>query len=184
MEITIRIILFTGIMIYFSSRWLINRKGVNCNQKRTFFSFVLVAAEIMTICVIVSQLFWNIATWKLPLIVRIAGLILFISSTWLSVHSRLLLSNSYSTARKFAKPKQLIRHGPYKYIRHPIYSGTLVMGLGFELALQSYLFFIVLIPGTILIYILTRKEEAKLENWFPGYKQYRKTTKRLIPFIF
>lgn len=177
-------LLLLGILIYFGSRWILDRGKKNDSKEKIFFSYVLLLAEIVTIFTVITQLLWNIAKWDLPIIIGWVGLVLFISGVLLSVYSRIVLGSAYSTARNFSKPSRLIRHGPYRYIRHPIYSGTLLMGLGFELAMASYLFFIVFILGTIVIYFCSKEEEKRLVIWFPQYRNYQERVKKFVPFIF
>lgn len=176
--------LLFGVLVYFGSRWILNRKKVNDSKEKIFFSYVLLFAEIATIFVVIVQLLWNIIEWDLPILARWVGLVLFIVGVLLSVYSRIVLGSVYSTARNFSRPNRLIQHGSYRYIRHPIYSGTLLMGLGFELAVASYLFFAVFTLGAVVIYLCSREEERRLAKWSPEYRDYQKRTKRFIPFIF
>jgi len=180
----VKILLLLGILIYFVSRWILDQGKKSNGRKKIFFSHILVLAEIATVFAVVTQLLWDIVKWDLSLMIRWVGLILFIGGVFLSVYSRVVLGGVYSTARNFSKPKQLVQHGPYRYIRHPIYSGTILMGLGFELAISSYLFFVVLIFGTAVVYFCAEKEEKMLENCFWEYRDYQKRTKRFIPFVF
>lgn len=178
-----KILLLLGVLIYFGSRWILDR-GKNNGKEKIFFSHVLLLAEIATVFAVFAQLLWNVAKWDLPIMVRWVGLTLFIGGVLLSVYSRVVLGGAYSTARNFSKPDHLIQRGPYSYVRHPIYSGTLLMGLGFELVVASYLFFAVLILGTVIIYFCAKEEEKRLMDWFPEYGDYRKRVKKFVPFIF
>lgn len=179
-----KILLLIGVLVYFGSRWALDRGKKNGSKEKIYFSYILLLAEIATIFAVITQLLWNIAKWDLPSTIRWTGLVLFIGGALLSVYSRIVLGDVYSTARNFSKPSHLVQHGPYSYIRHPVYSGTLLMGLGFELAVASYLFFVVLIPGIAVIYFCTKEEERRLVKWFPEYGDYQKRTKKFIPFIF
>lgn len=179
-----KISLFIGILIYFGSRWILDRGKSNGSKEKIFFSYILLFVEIATIFAVIVQLLCNIAKWDLPTMVRWVGLALFISGVLLSVYSRIVLGSAYSTARNFSKPNRLIQYRSYRYIRHPIYSGTLLMGLGFELAVASYLFFAVFTLGAVVIYLCSREEERRLIKWFPEYRDYQRRTKKFIPFIF
>lgn len=179
-----KILLLLGVLIYFGSRWILDRGKKNNSREKIFFSHVLLLAEIATVFVVITQLLWNIAKWDLPIMVRWVGLMLFVGGVLLSVYSRVVLGDAYSTARNFSKPDHLIQHGPYSYVRHPIYSGTLLMGSGFELVVASYLFFAVLILGTVIIYFCAKEEEKRLMNWFLEYRDYQKRVKKFVPFIF
>jgi len=79
-----------------------------------------------------------------------------------------------------------MKQGIYKYIRHPIYSGSIIGVLGFGLVFRAL---IVLIFCLFLYFIIFRQrmiyEEQILEDKFgQEYVTYKKKTKRLIPFIY
>lgn len=78
----------------------------------------------------------------------------------------------------------LIQSGPYRLVRHPIYSGILFMALGWSVCLQS----LVKLGFTLLLFICfdlkSRREERFLAQIFPEYDDYRKRVSRLVPFIY
>ncbi len=84
------------------------------------------------------------------------------------------------------KPKQLINKGIYSMIRHPMYTGYLLMWLGTVLALQSVygllLFLLLTIPA--LIYRIKVEEELLMKSFGKKYHNYMKRTYRLLPFIY
>ncbi|HEX3012576.1 MAG TPA: isoprenylcysteine carboxylmethyltransferase family protein [Syntrophomonadaceae bacterium] len=92
--------------------------------------------------------------------------------------------NSYaSTVIQVDKEQQVIKTGPYAIVRHPMYTGLLLMQLFTPIALGSYwalIFAVLFIP--VLIFRI-RKEEVLLRD-LPGYTDYlNKTRYRLIPSI-
>lgn len=93
--------------------------------------------------------------------------------------------NSYaSTIIQVEKEQQVITTGPYAIVRHPMYTGLLMMQLFTPLALGSYwaLIFALLFIPTIIFRI--RKEEEVLLRDLPGYTNYcMKTRYRLIPSV-
>lgn len=93
--------------------------------------------------------------------------------------------NSYaSTVIQVDKEQQVIKTGPYAIVRHPMYTGLLLMQLFTPLALGSYwalIFALFFIPT--LIFRIKKEEEVLLRD-LPGYKDYyTKTPFRLIPSI-
>ncbi len=74
--------------------------------------------------------------------------------------------------------------GPYRFVRHPMYVGILLMSFGMPFLLGSW---IALIPGVLniaLFFVRTALEDRTLQEELPGYKEYTQQTRyRLIPGI-
>ncbi len=74
--------------------------------------------------------------------------------------------------------------GPYALIRHPMYSGGLLLFLGIPVALGSWWGLVLFLPILVLIIWRLKEEERYLSNHLPGYRDYcAKVTHRLIPSI-
>jgi protein-S-isoprenylcysteine O-methyltransferase Ste14 len=98
---------------------------------------------------------------------------------------RVFKENSFTSAViEVAKDQRVISTGPYQIVRHPMYSGALLMILFAPLALASF-WGLLCIPPFIAIIVLRLLEEEKfLVASLPGYGEFRKkTTYRLIPGI-
>lgn len=78
----------------------------------------------------------------------------------------------------------LVTTGPYKYIRHPIYTAACLFGLGGIVVHWSLLS----VASGVLLFLggLARMlcEERLVKQTYPEYVDYSKTTKRMIPFVF
>ena len=74
--------------------------------------------------------------------------------------------------------------GLHRYVRHPLYSGTLLFFIGICIAFPFYKNWILLLLMIVYLFIGMRLEEKKLINVFGDeYKSYMKRVKRLIPGI-
>jgi protein-S-isoprenylcysteine O-methyltransferase Ste14 len=93
--------------------------------------------------------------------------------------------NSYaSRIIEVSEGQKVISTGPYRFVRHPMYSGVLVMYLFTPLALGSYWAMLPFLFFTITFVFRIHNEEKVLSDNLQGYKEYcRKTRFRLIPFI-
>ena len=78
----------------------------------------------------------------------------------------------------------LVVHGPYRWVRHPMYTSVLVITLAWMVE-QPLPFRLVLWVGLVMtLWVKLRYEEQLLLARFPLYEEYRMRTKRLIPFLF
>lgn len=96
-----------------------------------------------------------------------------------------LKENRYASRLIEVEPNQpVISTGPYAFVRHPMYSGIVVMTVFSPLALGSYW---ATIPALLIIPLLAARiihEEALLETDLEGYRDYQQKTRyRLIPGV-
>jgi protein-S-isoprenylcysteine O-methyltransferase Ste14 len=79
---------------------------------------------------------------------------------------------------------RLITSGPYRFIRHPMYSAVLLMTLAVVLSRPTPARLVVwaVLLGTLLLKLA--HEETLLGRRFPEYVAYRKRSKRLVPFVY
>ena len=119
-----------------------------------------------------------------PALVVTIGLALYSLGLLTAIASRVALADNWSDiedARMLGNQK-VVSRGLYRYVRHPIYVGDLLLLLGFELSLNSWLVLgvVLLIPVVLMKAI---QEERTLMNSLPGYALYCARTKRFIPFV-
>lgn len=79
---------------------------------------------------------------------------------------------------------QLIQLGFYRFVRHPIYSGVLLVGFGWLLIYPYALILLYVIALTIFFEFKIKLEERWLLDKFPAYAEYCKKVKKLIPWIY
>jgi protein-S-isoprenylcysteine O-methyltransferase Ste14 len=101
-----------------------------------------------------------------------------------AIWARTLLGSNWSGTAKLKAGHTLIRGGPYRIVRHPIYTGILVAALGTAVVGDS-LHALLAVPFCILSYWLKiRTEESLLINQFGrDYLDYRHRVKALIPYL-
>ena len=118
-----------------------------------------------------------------PLLVVIAGDVLVALGYFIIF--LVLKENSFaSTTIEVTLDQKVIATGPYAIIRHPMYSGAVVMLLGTPLALGSWWGLLVFILITYIIVWRLLEEEKFLAQSLSGYKEYcQKVQYRLLPFI-
>lgn len=119
-----------------------------------------------------------------PETLRLVGLAIFTLGLTVAVVGRIQLGENWENVEDYrVRPGQdLVATGLYRYIRHPIYAGDMLLLTGLELALNSWLVLGVIVA--VLVFVRQAlAEEAILAESLPGYAKYREKTKRFIPFI-
>ena len=111
------------------------------------------------------------------------GAVLFASGIAIAVWARLHLGRNWGMPMTQRAEPELVTSGPYRLVRHPIYSGLLTAMLGTVLV-NNLLGLIVVAVLTAYFYYCGTVEERNLATAFPAaYPEYRDRTKMLIPFL-
>jgi protein-S-isoprenylcysteine O-methyltransferase Ste14 len=113
------------------------------------------------------------------------GLLLMAGSLALRFWAIRVLARFFTIDVNIQPGHELIRRGPYRLLRHPAYTGSLMTFLGFGLTLDNvWSLLVVMAPVTIAFFWRMRIEERVLAEAFPAqYPEYARQTKRLIPFV-
>jgi protein-S-isoprenylcysteine O-methyltransferase Ste14 len=117
------------------------------------------------------------------LILGAIGALLFACGIALAVWARLHLGRNWGMPMSQRAEPELVTSGPYRLVRHPIYSGLLTATLGTALV-DNLLGLIVVAVLVAYFYYCGTVEERNLAATFPtAYPEYRSRTKMLIPFL-
>jgi protein-S-isoprenylcysteine O-methyltransferase Ste14 len=112
------------------------------------------------------------------------GLTFFAVGLWFATWARVHIGRNWGTPMSQKDDPELVTSGPYRLVRHPIYSGILFAGIGTAVALSWAWLIAVALAGVYFVYS-AKVEERNLTVQFPdAYPAYKKTSKMLVPFIF
>jgi protein-S-isoprenylcysteine O-methyltransferase Ste14 len=102
-----------------------------------------------------------------------------------AIWSRKTLGDDWSRDVEFKEGHKLVERGPYRFVRHPIYTSHLLMGLGTAVASGLLVAFVALFLFIIGFWIKLKQEEDLLLRHFPDeYPGYKARVKALVPFVF
>jgi protein-S-isoprenylcysteine O-methyltransferase len=100
-----------------------------------------------------------------------------------AIVARAYLGSNWSAQPALKEGHELVTSGPYRYVRHPIYTGILLALLGSVLP-ASAIFAAIWVAALVTFLVRIRIEEALMTRQFPDqYPDYKQRTKRLIPFV-
>jgi protein-S-isoprenylcysteine O-methyltransferase Ste14 len=112
------------------------------------------------------------------------GLAIWVLGLALAIWARLYIGRNWGMPMSQKEDPELVTTGPYRTIRHPIYTGILLAIIGTTIAISLYWLVAVAVVGAYFIYSAF-VEERNMTRLFPAaYPEYKASTKMLIPFIF
>lgn len=142
--------------------------------------YLKVSTLVVTLLALLASLPWLLVLFQHPLLI-VLGLLVAGTGLALFVLAMHHLDQEYSDAHRARLPLQIIQAGPYRHIRHPIYTANLLLIGGLILASGSMLLLINL--AIILVYyaIMIPREETILRQSFSDYGVYCESTGRIFP---
>jgi len=116
---------------------------------------------------------------------NVVGALSFIVGLIITVNAQMTLKLNYSSTLKIREGHQLITHGIYKYVRHPVYSGVILRAFAIPIyatSLLGFLFALMAIP--LFNYRIGVEEKMLIEEFGDEYLEYTKATWKLFPYIY
>lgn len=154
------------------------------NEKEASQKIIQFLAQIAFLIVIVFPVLDHRFGWSVvPPYVNVVGDALI--GIGFYIVFRVFRENSYASALvEVDAGQKVVSTGPYARIRHPMYTGALLLLLGTPLSLGSWWGILAVIPITLVIVWRLLDEERFLAKNLPGYLEYKNMVMyRLVPFI-
>lgn len=124
-------------------------------------------------------------TWKRTSVFFI-GITLMLAGLAFRFYAMWVLGRFFTYDVAVHAGQTIVEAGPYRYIRHPSYTGALItlVGLGLALGNWAAVLAILICMGTAYAYRISVEESALVAALGGPYKQYMRRTRRLVPFLF
>jgi protein-S-isoprenylcysteine O-methyltransferase Ste14 len=164
--------------------WLVAARNVKTSQRRPGRSSGIRVA-LLAVLVFFARLASLHATDLIssPWVFSI-GLVIWAAGLTLAVWARRCIGRNWGPPMSMKQEPDLVTNGPYRAIRHPIYTGLILGMLGTALATTLFGLIVAAVLTGFFVYSAVR-EERFLTSQFPGeYPAYLRSTKMLIPFVF
>ena len=183
--------LILWVWVAFAIYWLIAMIGNKRTQRREPVGSRV--AYILALVVGAVLIAWRHSPWGRVLDVHLwprstplywIGLALLIAGLGFAVWARVHLGRNWSGAVTVKEDHELIRSGPYAWVRHPIYTGVLTGVIGTALCAGTLRAVLGLAVIAAALIVKLRAEEVFMRETFPGqYQKYCEKVPALIPFI-
>lgn len=161
------------------------RRGAGPTAEGRTVQKVLIAIWYSSLAgmILVGALDRRFAWSDVPTVVCLIGAALV--GAGLGMGMLVLIQNSHAAATvRVAEGQKVIASGLYGLVRHPMYTGNVLMMVGIPLALGSYWGLVFVVPGLIVLAWRIRDEEKLLREELDGYNEYTQTVRyRLVPYM-
>jgi protein-S-isoprenylcysteine O-methyltransferase Ste14 len=122
--------------------------------------------------------------WTHSLALDAVGLAVTVLGAVFAIWSRVTLGRNWSSVPQVKEQHELVVKGPYRIVRHPIYTGLILAVAGTGLAQNKGIWLIMVVLIFASYWLKIRVEERLMMETFPGeYPEYRRRVKALIPGI-
>lgn len=185
----LRIILFAGLVLHKLVWEIYKRRNPQTESRPALRSpksqLVKGAKLVVLLFLIVQTLFLNVLPIEnAPAWLPGLGLAIYCAGLALAIAGRVQLGDNWANIEdaQVMQKQMLVHQGVYRYIRHPIYTGDMLLLIGLQLALNSWLVLAMFLP--VLVFARQAVAEEKLlAQSFADYPAYTRQTKRFIPFL-
>jgi protein-S-isoprenylcysteine O-methyltransferase Ste14 len=170
--------------LVFWAYWLAASSKVKTGRARGSRSAALRAGVVLILLLLVrARVFRGQTVTNGPWLQGI-GLAIFISGLALAVWARACLGRNWGTPMSQKDDPELVTTGPYRRIRHPIYSGIILAMVGTAVAVGWYWLVAAGALGAYFVYSAVMEERYMSARFPDAYPAFKRSTKMLIPFIF
>jgi protein-S-isoprenylcysteine O-methyltransferase Ste14 len=148
----------------------------------------LVVAQVILIALVFlgPRALFGLPTWShsFTVVCPIVGALLMVAGSTLLLAGLVRLGRGLTPLPYPKDEAQLIETGPFGLVRHPMYSGGLVLALGWALCMRSWLTLAYVVVLFVFLDLKSRREEKWLAGKYPAYAHYQRRVRKLIPFIY
>ena len=176
--------------VAFCAYWFIMAFGVKRAVKRQSLSsrgLHIAVGVVAYVLLFTDYLSWGPLAWRFLPDSRAwaaAGAVVTWAGVALAIWARTILGRNWSATVTVKQEHTLIRNAPYSTVRHPIYSGLLLAGLGTALAVGELHSLLAVAIGLVGFRIKSRLEEQfMVEQFGQEYEDYRQHSWALVPFV-
>ncbi|WP_210236358.1 MULTISPECIES: isoprenylcysteine carboxylmethyltransferase family protein [unclassified Mesorhizobium] len=111
------------------------------------------------------------------------GMLMTVAGMLFLVWARQSLGRNWSQTVSAKQGHELVTSGPYRYVRHPMYTGGLLAGIGSAVALGGPFVFLLILLGAIFVWRVGAEDRLMARQFPDEFPTYVERTKALIPFV-
>jgi protein-S-isoprenylcysteine O-methyltransferase Ste14 len=153
-------------------------------QEKLLLPAMMVSGLLFPVIYLLTPLF-SFANYELSNWLHACGLAAMVAGLWFFWRSHVDLGLNWSVTLETRKGHEIVKHGLYRYIRHPMYLAIWLFSFGQALLLDNWLAGWSVVFAFALMYCMRtpQEEEMMLDRFGDAYKDYMAETGRLFPRI-
>jgi protein-S-isoprenylcysteine O-methyltransferase Ste14 len=173
--------------------WLANafraKRSIHNNKARLGVGFRIVIVIVFLVLMHVPALYRTVLniyvkSFYTNIFIGSIGFFIFCLGFTLLIWARVRLGKNWGEPMTVKEKPQLVTTGPYALIRHPIYAGFIIAMLGTTLVINLIWLIPFILLSAYFVYSLNVEEKDLIKQFPNEYKEYKKRTKALFPFIY
>jgi protein-S-isoprenylcysteine O-methyltransferase Ste14 len=144
-------------------------------------AWVLVQSVLMALVLVLGPLCpgTSLPGWRWPLAITagVLGVLFGIAGAWVLGRNRTIFPHPNPGS-------ELIQHGIYRWVRHPLYTSLALLATAWAVGWGSWAAGVAGLIQTVVLDLKSRREEVWLRNRFPEYDRYARRVRRLVPGVY
>jgi protein-S-isoprenylcysteine O-methyltransferase Ste14 len=155
--------------------------SVKHTRRDTAVAWLFVAIQFALLAVMVF--YPRDAAWIPTDLMRTIGLAFMVAGIGLGLWAAVYLGRGLTPSPLPNGTIGLVTRGPYRFVRHPMYTSVILLGIGMTIRSGSWVVLFAFVALVLLFAVKSRWEEVHLADTFPGYEGYMTSTGRFVPRI-
>jgi protein-S-isoprenylcysteine O-methyltransferase Ste14 len=178
-------LIYFGVRLYFQGKVKGVGDYVRINEKQETFFFRLFALAYLLLPLYFLTSWVDFAHLPLPSWIRWTGGVVTCLGIGLFGWAHYALGMNWTAVLALTKEHELVTRGPYRYVRHPMYSAFFIIGFGFLLLSANWLISVIYLGTLCTMYLvrISREEDMMVGRFGETYRLYMRRTGRILPRI-
>lgn len=190
-ELALRLVLLSYFALYVIVRAYYRKKTGTLNEKSSSLEVLLPSVRVaMRVPYSIVMALWfvmpGLLQWSsldVPAWFHCGGALFMFTSLVLLTWVHQTLGQNFSSTLKVKEEQILVTHGPYRWVRHPMYAAVFLCVIGMCMITSDWLVLLFSLPmmAPAIARRMTREEGMLLDKFGEDYRRYMSRTGRLLP---
>jgi len=182
--VTVVLALWAALEVGLRVAELVRRQGGTSSDRGTRVLIALSLGASIAGGVWLTAVTDDSTVWRLPSAAAGVGVAVMLGGLGVRIWAVLTLGRSFRTTVEVHPDQRVVDTGPYRFVRHPSYTGLLMVVLGFEIGTRTWpAILLTLLPLAAVVRRIAVEEAFLLAALGPPYAAYRERTRRLLPGV-